>query len=106
MSKYVVSATLDDPGWEPTTVLRGDLGDVVRKLKSAPGTDIVTTGSITPVHALITAGLVDAYRLFVHPVALGPGRRLFADATGVRSLHLAETRPFSSGVVLLRYRTA
>lgn len=106
VSKYVVSTTLDDPEWEPTTVLRGGLGSAVRNLKSAPGNDIVTTGSITLVHALIAAGLVDEYRLFVHPVALGRGRRLFADATGAAQLRLVETRPFHSGIVLLRYRTA
>ncbi|MGY5125038.1 dihydrofolate reductase family protein [Streptomyces nigrescens] len=92
--------------WEPTTVLRGGLGSAVRDLKSAPGNDIVTTGSITPVHALIAAGLVDEYRLFVHPVVLRHGRRLFADATGTAQLRLAETRPFHSGIALLRYRTA
>ncbi|MFF3326771.1 dihydrofolate reductase family protein [Streptomyces sp. NPDC002889] len=106
VSKYVVSRTLDDPAWEHTTVLRGDLAEEVRALKSAPGQDIVTTGSMTLTAGLIAAGLVDEYRLFVHPVVLGRGRQLFSDTTGVRKLRLAETRPFTSGIVLLRYRTA
>ena len=102
--KYVVSSTLEDPAREPTTVLRGPLEDEVAALKSAPGADIVTTGSITLVHALVVKGLVDEYRLFVYPVVVGRGARLFEDATGVPALDLVEARPFRSGVVLLRYR--
>jgi dihydrofolate reductase len=78
--------------------------EAVRALKAEPGRDIVTTGSITLVHALIGAGLVDEYRLFVYPVVLGRGRRLFPEGTELPSLRLVETRPFRSGVVLLRYR--
>jgi len=107
VSKYVVSATLGDPEWEPTTVLPADgFEDAIRGLKAGPGRDIVTTGSITLVHALIGAGLVDEYRLFVYPVVLGRGRRLFPEGTSVPALRLVETRPFRSEVVLLRYRPA
>ena len=106
VAKYVVSKTLEEPDWDHTTVLRGALGDEIRALKSRPGEDIVTTGSITLVHDLIAAGLVDEYRLFVYAVVLGRGRRLFTDADGPATLRLAESRPFRSGVVLLRYRTA
>jgi dihydrofolate reductase len=106
VSKYVVSTTLDDPEWERTTVLRGPLGEDVAALKSAPGGDIVVTGSITLVRGLIAGGHVDEYRLFVYPVVLGRGARLFADAIGVPPLELVETRPFRSSIVLLRYRAA
>jgi dihydrofolate reductase len=106
VSKYVVSRTLQEPGWQRTTVLRGALRDEIKALQSAPGKDIVVTGSITLVRELITAGLVDEYRLFVYPVVLGHGQRLFADAAGLPTLRLVETRPFRCGVVLLRYRTA
>jgi dihydrofolate reductase len=107
VSKYVVSGTLGDPAWEPTTVLPADgFEDGIRALKAEPGRDIVTTGSITLVHALIGAGLVDEYRLFVYPVVLGRGRRMFPDGTSVPTLRLVETRPFRTGVVLLRYRPA
>jgi dihydrofolate reductase len=105
VSKYVVSSTLGDPAWEHTTVLPGDgFQDELRALKSKPGRDIVTTGSITLVHALIAVGLVDEYRLFLYPVVVGRGARLFADGTEVPRLRLVEARPFRSGVVLLRYR--
>jgi dihydrofolate reductase len=64
-----------------------------------------TTGSMTLVSDLIAAGLVDEYRLFMYPVVLGHGRRLFVD-THVPKLRLAESRQFRSGIVLLRYQTA
>jgi dihydrofolate reductase len=104
VSKYVVSSTLDDPGWEHTTVLRGPLPEDVRKLKAAPGADIVVTGSMTLVTDLIAERLVEEFRLFVYPVVLGGGRRLFEDATGLPKLKLVQTQPFRSGIVLLRYR--
>lgn len=101
VSKYVVSSTIDDPDWENTTVLRGHLVEEVQALKEADGRDIVATGSIQLVHALMAADLVDEYRLFVFPVVVGSGARLF-ESSDV-SLELLETRPFTSGAVLLRY---
>jgi dihydrofolate reductase len=102
--KYVVSRTLEDPAWEPTTVLRGPLAEEIRALKETPGKDIVCTGSISLVHALIAAGLVDEYRLFVYPVARGEGRRLFQEVDALTRLRLVDAQPFRSGIVLLRYR--
>ena len=87
-------------------MLSGPLRDEIEALKSRPGKDIVTTGSITLVRSLIAAGLVDEYRLFVYPVVLGRGERLFADTSGLPKLRLEETRPFRNRTVLLRYRTA
>jgi dihydrofolate reductase len=101
VQKYVVSGTLGDPGWANSTVLRGPLVDEVEALKRLPGKDIVATGSTRLVHELIAAGLVDQYRLFVFPVVVGSGARLFESAQ-VR-LELLETRRFTSGAVLLRY---
>ncbi|MQA92243.1 MAG: dihydrofolate reductase [Gemmatimonas sp.] len=103
VDKYVVSSTLNDPGWQNTKVLRGRLVDEVQALKEAPGRDIVATGSIQLVHALIAANLVDEYRLFVFPVVIGHGARLFDSARA--ALELLEVRPFVSGAVLLRYST-
>ncbi|WP_068065756.1 dihydrofolate reductase family protein [Nocardia xishanensis] len=102
MAKYVVSRSMDDPGWQNSTVLRGL--DEVRALKELPGKDIVCTGSIDLVHQLIEAGLIDEYRLFVYPVVLGRGARLFTEGARVPALRLVESKPFRSGVVLLRYR--
>jgi len=106
VTKYVVSSTLEDPHWEHTAVLQGALVGEIQALKSKSGKDIVTTGSMTLVRELIAAGLVDEYRLFVYPVVLGRGGRLFADATEGPRLRLVEAQPFRSGIVLLRYRAA
>ena len=106
VAKYVVSGTLGEPEWAGTTVLRGPVEEEVRRLKSLPGKDIVSTGSMRLVRSLIAAGLVDEYRLFVYPVVVGTGQRLFDDATPPASLRLVEARPFRSGVVLVRYRPA
>jgi dihydrofolate reductase len=104
VTKYVVSRTLDDPRWQNTTILDGAVIDEIERLKSQPGEDIVATGSITLVRALVDAGLVDEFRLFVYPVVLGKGRQLFTGTTRVARLRLAEARAFRSGVVLLTYR--
>jgi dihydrofolate reductase len=104
VDKYVVSSRLDDPEWENSTVLRGPVVEEVQALKEAPGRDIVATGSTQLVHALIAAGLVDEYRLFVFPVVVGRGARLFESAD-IR-LRLLQTRAFVSGAVLLRYAVA
>jgi dihydrofolate reductase len=97
--KYVLSSTLEAPQWEPTTILRSF--DEIAALKQADGGDIVVTGSLTLVPELMRRELVDEYRLFVYPTAVGEGQRLF---TRPLSLRLVETRAFRAGVVLLRYR--
>lgn len=107
VAKYVVSTTVDDPGWAPTTVLRGGAGladEIAAVLADGPDGDVGVTGSITLCHALLAAGLVDELRLFVFPVVLGHGRRLFADGTGLGPLDLVEHRAFASGIVLQSYR--
>ncbi|MFI5691922.1 dihydrofolate reductase family protein [Kribbella sp. NPDC051586] len=101
VQKYVLSSTLRDPGWQPTTILSGL--DEVRRLKDAPGKDIVCTGSIDVTHQLIMAGLVDEYRLFVYPSVVAEGRRLFPDGSP-QSLTLSDCTSFPSGVALLTYR--
>jgi dihydrofolate reductase len=106
VAKYVFSRTLEEPGWENTTVLSGDLADEARGLKARVNGKIGVTGSITLVHGLIAAGLVDEYRLFVYPVVVGHGRRLFEDATNVTKLKFVEAKSYRSGVVLLIYRPA
>ncbi|TPG17802.1 dihydrofolate reductase family protein [Pedococcus bigeumensis] len=103
VEKYVVSSTMTDPGWQNSTVLSGDPIQKVRDIKQRPGNDIVLTGSITLTHALIAAGLVDEYRLFVYPVVQGRGRRLFPDGYQIPRLNLVNARSFASGITLLIY---
>ncbi len=104
VEKYVLSATLTEPGWQHTTILNGDLVEEVDALKQGDGLDIVCTGSVSVARALLPTGLVDEYRLFVYPVVMGRGARLFEASPEIPRLALLESRTFRSGVVLLRYR--
>ena len=104
VQKYVVSSTLGDPGWENTTVLSGDLVSDVEALRKQDGRDIVVTGSIRLCHTLITAGLVDEFRLFTYPAVQGCGRRLFPDGYALTQLMLDDARTFRSGVTFSCYR--
>ncbi len=104
VDKYVVTSTMTDPEWQNSTIISGD--DVlagVRDLKNSDGKDIVITGSITLTHALIAAGLVDEYRLFVYPAVQGRGRGLVPDGVEIPKLSLVQAKSFSNGVALLIY---
>jgi dihydrofolate reductase len=104
--KYVASTTLKSPEWQNTTVLEGDVTEAVSRLKQADGENITLNGSATLLRMLLAAGLVDELRLYLHPVVLGSGDRLF-DNTGDRvALELAESHAYDNGVVSLTYRPA
>ncbi len=102
MPKYVVSSTLEDPEWNNSTVLRGDIVEEVSKLKDEVEGEIVIPGSIQLVRALIDADLVDELRLLVYPVVLGEGERLFAE-TGDRKDMLLTSSHDGDGVTFLTY---
>ena len=104
MPKYVVSSTLDQPEWNNSTVLDGDLVEEVTKLKQAPGGDIVVHGSAQLVQALIEHDLVDELRLMVFPVVLGGGKRLFGDTSDKKSLRLTDSKIVGDGVAILIYQ--
>ena len=102
--KYVVSTTLDDPlEWQNSTLIRDDVAATIRRLKAQDGKDIQVIGSGELVQTLIHEGLVDEYRLMVHPVVLGEGKRLFREGTGLSRLTLVESSATSKGVLLLTY---
>lgn len=107
VQKYVVSSTLQDPGWDWTTVLRGGEGlqREIGELTEQPGADIVLTGSVTLAHRLLALRLVDELRLFLHPVVLGAGERLFPDGLDIPSLELLEQQQVH-GVTVSRYAIA
>lgn len=105
IDKFVVSSTLNDPGWQNSTVLNADWLDRVRALKAEPGGEIVTTGSIRLCHALLAERLVDEVRLYTYPAVQGRGRRLFPDGYAVESLRTLEVTPFEGGVTYLAYAT-
>jgi len=106
MPKYVVSSTLDEPEWNNSTVLKGDLAEEVGKLKREHDGDIVVHGSATLVQTLIEHDLVDELRLMVYPVVLGSGKRLFGDTSDGKPLRLVESKVVGDGVSILIYRPA
>jgi dihydrofolate reductase len=106
MPKYVVSSTLENPEWNNSTVLKGDVGEEVAKLKQEQDGDIVVHGSPQLVQTLIEHDLVDEYRLMVFPVVLGSGKRLFGETTDKKSLRLVDSKVVGDGVAILVYQPA
>lgn len=103
MPKHVVSTTLRDPKWNNSRVIKGDVAGEVTRLKKQEGGPILVVGSRTLVHTLVEHALVDEYRIMIFPVLLGSGRRLFPETQHKTVLRLADTRTFSSGVVVHSY---
>jgi dihydrofolate reductase len=91
--------------WEAARVLTGDLAEEVARLKHKPGKSVVAHGGATFAQNLVKLGLVDEYRLVVHPVVLGTGLPLFAGLASPLDLKLVEAAPFASGAVGHAYRT-
>jgi dihydrofolate reductase len=106
MPKYVVSSTLEDPEWNNSTVLKGDVAEEVAKLREEHDGDIVVHGSARLVQALIEHDLVDELRLMVFPVVLGSGRRLFGETSDKKSLRLVDSKTVGDGVAILVYQPA
>jgi dihydrofolate reductase len=103
MPKYVVSSTLDQPEWNNSTVLKGDVVAEVGKLRQEQDGDIVVHGSARLVQTLIEHDLVDELRLMVYPVVLGSGKRLFGDTSGKKPLRLVDSKVVGDGVTILIY---
>jgi dihydrofolate reductase len=106
MPKVVVSTTLTDPAWKNTTVISGDVAAEVARLKARYEGDVLVPASATLVDTLREHDLVDEYRLMVHPVVLGSGKRLFKDGAAGTELALADSRKVGPDVLLLIYRPA
>jgi len=107
MPKYVVSSTMQEPEWNNSTVLRGDLSAEVSKLRQELDGDIVIHGSAQLAQALAERDLVDEWRLMVFPVVLGSGKRLFGESSEKRSVRLADSKPVGpDGVIILTYERA
>jgi dihydrofolate reductase len=101
--KYVVSNTLERVDWNAELV-RGDLGQAVRRLKDEPGEGLYVGGVTLPL-ALAELGLIDEYEFVVHPVLAGHGPRPFTGLTEHLELRLLDRKEFTSGAVALRYRS-
>lgn len=105
MPKYIASTTLRNPTWN-ATVIKGDVAEEVAKLKAEEGGDLLIYGSGELVAYLIEHKLIDELKLFLHPVVVGSGKRLFPDGINTSAWNLAGTSAFSSGAIVLDYRPA
>jgi dihydrofolate reductase len=106
MPKVVVSTTLTEPAWRNTTVVSEDIAGAVAKLKEQYDGDVLVGGSAILIEELRDLDLIDEYRLMLHPVVLGQGKKLFKDGTAPTDLVLVGSRAVGPDVLLLTYRPA
>jgi dihydrofolate reductase len=104
--KYVVSTSLQAADWNNSTVLGPYSAAAIRDLKDRIDGNIYVSGSGTLVRAMLADGLIDTLHLFVYPLTLGSGQRLFTDGGPSAKFTLAESESYSSGVVHLAYTPA
>ena len=103
-TKYVVSSTLRSADWSNSEILGPYSADAIRALKESVDGNLYVSGSATLVRAMLADGLVDELHLFVFPLTLGAGLRLFPEGSAGVKLALTEAEPYDSGVVHLSYR--
>ena len=103
LPKYVVSSTLEDPDWNNSTVLKGDVVDEVSKLKQELNGEIVVLASFQLARTLIEHDLVDELRLMIFPVVLGAGERLFGETSDKKPMRLVDTQTVGDGIAILTY---
>jgi dihydrofolate reductase len=106
MPKVVVSTTLTEATWNNTTIISDNVVAEVAKLKELYQGDVLVPASATLVDTLRANGLVDEYRLMVHPIVLGQGKRLFKDGAAGTIVELVDSRKVGPDVLLLTYRPA
>jgi dihydrofolate reductase len=107
MPKYVASTTLEEPlEWNNSSLLKGDVAEAVAKLKEQPGKDLMVIGSGRLAQTLMRHDLVDEYRLMIHPIVLGTGKRLFGDDDAKIPLKLVDSKTSSTGVLIVTYQKA
>lgn len=103
-TKYVASNTLESADWENTIVLGGDVAAELRELKAGAGPELQVLGSWDLIQTLAANDLVDEYRLWIYPVVVGKGKRLFGDDVTAAGFTLADSRTSSTGVLMTTYR--
>jgi dihydrofolate reductase len=102
--KYVVSSSMKPPLWANTTIIRGHVVEAIRELKAQPGNELQVHGSSQLAQTLIRHGLVDELRLWLFPVVLGSGKRLFGAGSIPSAFERKDIRLTVSGITVLTYR--
>jgi dihydrofolate reductase len=106
LPKYVVSNTLDKVEWNNSTLIGGDVAQGIISLKQQPGRELQVHGSGNLAQTLMAHDLIDEYRLWIYPVVLGDGTRLFREGATPAALKLVDTKTTSTGVVIHVYEPA
>jgi dihydrofolate reductase len=107
LPKYVVSTTLTPPlAWQNSILIQGDVASEISRLKDEPGKEIQVIGSGELVQALIRHDLVDEFRLMIHPIVLGTGKRLFREASVPTRMRLIDSKMSGTGVLIVTYGRA
>lgn len=107
MPKFVVSTTLKKADWNNSRLIKGNVSEEVAKLKQQPGSGhlaVIGSGKLT--QTLMQHNLIDEYVLWIHPLVLGSGKRLFRDGSPKTTLRHVDTKTTSTGVVILTYQLA
>jgi dihydrofolate reductase len=102
-TKYVASRTLDQVEWQNSQLLEGDVADAVRRLKEESGPEIQVHGSANLIQTLLQNDLVDEFRLWIFPLVLGTGKRVFDQGTIPRGLRLADSKTSTTGVLMTTF---
>ena len=103
--KHVVSTTLHKAEWNNSAIIKANVTEEIKKMKEKPGKDILAFGSYKLVQTLMNDNLIDKYKLYVYPLTLGTGKRLFEEGAIGRTLKLVASRSFATGVVAVTYQT-
>jgi len=102
-TKYVATRSDRSFGWRNTVALRGDVAAEVARLKAADGPDLLIQGSSQLIQTLLAHGLIDIYQLWVFPVVLGSGKRMFGSGAAPAALTLVDSKVSTTGVVISTY---
>jgi dihydrofolate reductase len=105
-TKHVASRTLQSVDWENSQLLEGDVVEAVARLKEQDGPELQVHGSSNLIQTLLEHGLVDELRVWIFPVVLGTGKRLFGEGTVPAGLELVDSKTSTTGVVFLTYTPA
>ena len=106
LPKFVVSSTLEDPIWNNTTVLKGDVVKEVSNLKQEVTGEIVIYASFQLLRSLLEHDLVDELRLMIYPVVLGAGERLFGETTDKKPMRIVGAQTVGDDLAFLIYQLA
>jgi dihydrofolate reductase len=105
-TKYVASRTLDAVEWSNSVLIEGDVEKEIAELKEQDGPELQVHGSSNLIQTLLRHNLIDEFRVWIFPVVIGHGKRLFSDGTVPAGLRLIDSKSFSTGVVVAVYERA